>query len=81
VESLAQSEDHPIFATMTDEGTPLDPETVARRLTLPDTVSPHAPDAGPEARQDPLAVQIAEQRGTIERSISERNARIDGTYQ
>jgi adenine-specific DNA-methyltransferase len=75
VESVEQSEDHLIFAAATDDGEPLDPETAARLMTLPGTVSPLAPYAGPGARQEQLAVQIAEQRGTIERGISERNAR------
>ncbi|WP_120798501.1 hypothetical protein [Thiocapsa rosea] len=81
VESLEQSEDHLIFAAVTDEGEPLDPETAARLMPLPGTVSPRAPDDKPDARQGQLAVQIAEQRGTIERGISERNARSDGRHE
>ncbi len=76
VESLEQSEDHLIFTAATDQGEPLDPETAARLMTLPGTVSPLGPGDGPGAQQDPLAVQIAEQRGAIERGISERNARF-----
>ncbi|EGV19722.1 hypothetical protein [Thiocapsa marina] len=81
VESLGQSEDHLIFAAATDEGEPLDPETAARLMTLPGEVSRLAPDDEPDARQGQLAVQISEQRDTIEHGISERNARIDGRHE
>ena len=74
VESLDQAEDHLIFAAASDDGTPLDEETAARLLTLPGAVSGPCLDCAPSA----LDSLTAQRRASIQRAISERNARYFG---
>jgi adenine-specific DNA-methyltransferase len=72
VESLDQSEDHLIFAVITDEGMTLDEEAAARLFTLPGKVT------GPCLSIVPVPLETATQHRqiTIQRTISERNARF-----
>ena len=72
VESLDQVEDHLIFTSVTDEGSALDEEIIARLFTLPARVNQSAPGNVPRALTD-----FTQQRqGAIQRAISERNARF-----
>jgi ERCC4-related helicase len=76
VESLDQAEDHLIFAAITDDGQPLEREIASRLLTLPGS-----PSALPEAVIPPetasaLSSQTEQHQITIQRVISERNARF-----
>jgi adenine-specific DNA-methyltransferase len=78
VESLDQAEDHLIFAATTDAGEALDMEVAARLLTLPGACSP-LPQAGEglgERELTPLGAQTQQRQVTIQRGISERNARF-----
>lgn len=78
VESLDQAEDHLIFAAATDEGEILDMEVAARLLTLPGTTS-HLPQAGEgagESEAASLEAKTQQRQATIQRDISERNARF-----
>lgn len=72
VESLDQSEDHLIFSAITDEGMTLDEEAAARLFTLPGKVT------GPCLSIVPAPLETATQHRqvTIQRTISERNARF-----
>jgi len=76
VESLDQGEDHLIFAAVTDDGEPLDPDAVARLMTVPGSASPLPAGDGPGLTEQALGAQTAQQRGAIERQVSERNARF-----
>jgi ERCC4-related helicase len=73
VESLDQAEDHLILAAMTDEGHILDEEIATRLLTLPGTVIGQAP---PNTNASQLEVIIQKRQASIQRDISERNARF-----
>jgi adenine-specific DNA-methyltransferase len=73
VESLDQAEDHWIFAAITDDGQQLDTETATRLLTLPGRVVPQPPMSATPAA---IASQIQEGQRSIQRAISERNARF-----
>jgi len=76
VESLDQGEDHLIFAAVTDDGEPLDPEVATRLMTVPGSASPLPAGAGPGLTEQALGAQTDRQRGAIERQVSERNARF-----
>jgi hypothetical protein len=84
VESLDQAEDHLIFAAQTDDGTILDEEVAARLLTLPGTSSPlhfsppltQGEGWGEGGVEDALEAQTQHRQSTIQRNISERNARF-----
>jgi adenine-specific DNA-methyltransferase len=73
VESLDQSEDHLIFASVTDEGQVLDEEVASRLLTLPAGVigTSHG-----EPASEILESLRQQRQAAIQRSISERNARF-----
>ena len=73
VESLDQAEDHLIFGAITDDGTPLDEETAARLFTLPGQVERVVPNA---SAPDTLSLFTTGRQVTIQRTISERNARF-----
>ena len=73
VKSLDQAEDHLIFSAATDDGQPLEPDAVARLLTLPgrDCSLPTEP------REPPLLEALAaDGERSIRREISVRNAAI-----
>jgi adenine-specific DNA-methyltransferase len=72
VESLDQSEDHLIFSAITDEGMTLDEEAAARLFTLAGKVT------GPCLSMVPGTLEVATRHRqiTIQRTISERNARF-----
>ena len=72
VESLDQAEDHLIFGAVTDEGTPLDEETVARLFTLPGKVTGPCLSIAPNT----VGTAIQHRQAAIQRTISERNARF-----
>jgi hypothetical protein len=73
VESLDQAEDHLIFAATTDKGQPLEEEVAARLLTLPGSVMGSAqPGSGAAV----LEAHTQQRQASIERDISERNARF-----
>jgi hypothetical protein len=76
VESLDQGEDHLIFAAVTDDGEPLDPEAAARLMTVPGSASPLPAGEGPGLTDQALGAQTDRQRAAIERQVSERNARF-----
>ena len=76
VESLDQAEDHLIIAAETDEGQILEEEVAARLLTLPGTCPPLPLGEGPGVRESVLHSQIQQRQATIQRNISERNARF-----
>jgi adenine-specific DNA-methyltransferase len=72
VESLDQAEDHLIFGALTDDGASLDEEAAARLFTLPGRAT------GPCLNIVPVPLEMATQQRqlTIQRTISERNARF-----
>ncbi len=72
VESLDQSEDHLIFSAITDDGMTLDEEAAARLFTLAGKVT------GPCLSIVPVPLEIVTQHRqiTIQRIISERNAKF-----
>ena len=76
VESLDQGEGHLIFAAVTDDGEPLDPEVAARLMTVPGVVSPLPAGDGPGLTEQALGAQTTRQRVAIERQVTERNARF-----
>lgn len=73
VESFDQAEDHLILAAMTDEEHILDDEIVKRLLTLPGTFIRQAP---PNPNTSHLEAIIQNRQASIQRDISERNARF-----
>lgn len=75
VESLEQAEDHLIFAATIDDGQTLDDEVAARLLTLPGTSAPLS-QAGEGADTQQLETHTQQRQATIQRDISERNARF-----
>ena len=89
VESFDQSEDHLIFAATTEDGDILDEEVAARLLTLPGSISPLTPRESyftpslslGNREGDGGIVQLLEtltqqRQATVQRDISERNARF-----
>ena len=72
VESLDQAEDHLIFAAVSDDGSPLDEETLPRMFTLPGIVTNPCSVAVPRH----LETITAQRQAAIQRTISERNARF-----
>jgi adenine-specific DNA-methyltransferase len=75
VESLDQAEDHLIIAAETDDGQPLEEEVAARLLTLPGNCPPLPLGQGLGVRESVLHAQIQQRQASIQRTISERNAR------
>jgi len=73
VDALDQSEDHWIFAGVTDDGQRLETEAAMRLLTLPARVAAQAtvPAAPPS-----VGAMIEDGEKSIQRGISERNARF-----
>jgi len=72
VESLDQAEDHLIFSAITDQGRPVDEESIPRLFMLPAIVSENSPEIIP----DSLATFSQQRQAEISRTISERNARF-----
>lgn len=72
VAALDQTEDHLIFAALTDDGTPIDEDCAARLFSLPGQV------AGPFGNPPPAVLETTtEHRQTdIQKRISERNAQF-----
>jgi len=73
VESLDQAEDHLIVAAETDEGQPLEEEVAGRLLTLPGSLTGQG-QPNPNTAQ--LETNIQKRQASIQRNISERNARF-----
>lgn len=72
-ESIAQAEDHLIFAATTDDGKTVDEEVAAKLFSLPGSIA----DAETGGAPVPVLAQQTEQRQTaIQRTISERNGRF-----
>ena len=74
VESLDQAEDHLLFAAVTDMGQTIDEETANRLLTLPARVGASV-DSTPEI-MNALEGATRARKETVQKSISERNARF-----
>lgn len=72
IESLEQAEDHLIFVASTDEGEMLAEELAARLFTLPGNVVKQIQDPPPVL----LETHLHQRRATIQRDVSERNARF-----
>ena len=72
IESLEQAEDHLIFVASTDEGEMLAEELAARLFTLPGNVVKQIQDPPPVL----LETHLHQRRTTIQRDVSERNARF-----
>lgn len=73
VESFDQAEDHLVFAATTDEGMQLDEDVASRLLTLPGKINSAANSTLDGAR---LETQTQQRQASIQREISERNARF-----
>ena len=73
VESLDQAEDHLIIAAETDEGQTLEEDVAARLLTLPGSLIGQG-QLNPNAAQ--METNIQKRQASIQRNISERNARF-----
>jgi len=73
VEALDQAEDHWIIPAATDDGLSLDAETATRLLTLPARVAGWDLSSSPPPLLDTAAQEV---QRTIQRTISERNARF-----
>ncbi len=73
IESLDQGEDHLILASVGDDGAAMDAEVAVRLLTLPGRATGQPAGLSPEA---PLESIVSARQATIQRGISERNARI-----
>lgn len=73
VESFDQAEDHLILAAITDEEHILDDEIAKRLLTLPGTFIRQAP---PNPNTSRLEAIVQNRQASIQRDISERNARF-----
>ncbi|WP_295612457.1 hypothetical protein [uncultured Lamprocystis sp.] len=65
-----------IFAAVTDDGEPLDPEVAARLMTVPGSASPLPVGERPGLTEQALGAQTDRQRVAIERQVFERNARF-----
>lgn len=78
VESLDQEEDHLIFSAVVDDGNMLDEDLAARLMTLPATSIPLQPGGGVglEGVQQRLDSITQQRQSTIQRDVSERNARF-----
>jgi ERCC4-related helicase len=76
VESLDQAEDHLILAAETDEGQPLEEEVAARLLMLPGTTFPIPGGGEAGSRAAALDARIQQRQASIQRDVSERNARL-----
>ena len=76
VESLDQAEDHLIIAAETDQGQPLDEEVAARLLMLPGKGFPLPQGGGEGGITQRLQTHTQQRQASIQRNISERNARI-----
>ena len=77
VESLDQAEDHLICAAVTDDGQALDEPVAQRLLTLPCAYPPRPlAGEGPGERASTLDDFTQQRQAAIQRTISERNARI-----
>jgi ERCC4-related helicase len=76
VESLDQAEDHLILSAVTDDGQSLEQEIVARLLTLPGHATSLPEFAMPSEADTTLSSQTEQRQITIQRTISERNARF-----
>jgi adenine-specific DNA-methyltransferase len=83
VESLDQSEDHLIFAAITDTGQPLDQQAAERLFSLPgrvhsQTVEMRADDVErlSQTAENELEGITQHRQAEIQRAISERNARL-----
>ena len=72
IESLDQVEDHLIFGALTDDGTLLDEPIASRLFTLPGRVTGSCLSIAP----DEIGEAIDRRQATIQRTISERNARF-----
>ncbi len=70
---MDQAEDHLIIAAVGDDGVAMDSEVALRLLTLPGRATGQPAGLSPEA---PLASIVSARQATIQRGISERNARI-----
>jgi len=75
VESLDQAEDHLIFSAITDDGQMLDEEIAQRLLMLPCASTPH-PHTEENGVRETLDTFTQRRQATIQRDISERNARF-----
>ena len=73
VESLEQAEDHLIAVAVTDDGQSLEEEVALRLLTLPGQVDESMRPGVPPPGLDSVTLQ---HQATIQRGISERNARF-----
>ncbi|MDP1527129.1 MAG: SNF2-related protein [Rhodocyclaceae bacterium] len=75
VEALDQAEDHLIFSAVTDDGQPLDEEVAQRLLMLPCASAPR-PLVAENKIQGALDSVTQHRQATIQRDVSERNARF-----
>lgn len=76
VESLDYAEDHIIFAAVTDDGQLVDEEIASRLLSLPGRVTEQGELGSPPS--DVFDRHVRQRRETIQKGISERNARFFG---
>ncbi|MBL8171303.1 MAG: DEAD/DEAH box helicase, partial [Acidobacteria bacterium] len=74
VESFDQAEDRLLCAALTDTGQVLDEDMTRRLMTLPGSVG--SPATVPADVVHQLDVETAQQQQTIQREVSERNARF-----
>ena len=73
VESLEQAEDHLIAVAVTDDGQSLEEDVALRLLTLPGQVDESEPPDDPPSGLETVTLR---HQATIQRGISERNARF-----
>ncbi len=76
VESLDQAEDHLILSAVTSDGQSLEQEITARLLTLAGHATPLPEFAMPSETAATLSSHTEQRQMTIQRAISERNARF-----
>jgi hypothetical protein len=78
VEALDQAEDHLIFSAVTDDGQTLDDEVAQRLLMLPVTSHPLplGQGWGVGGAKHPLETIAQHRQASIQRDVSERNARF-----
>lgn len=76
VESLDQAEDHLIIAAATDQGQPVDEEVATRLLMLPGKSRPLSEEGEAESKVAALDGRTQQRQASIQREISERNARL-----